>query len=131
MIALALLLSPIEPAPAPAQPLTTAIAAIKANPRRFDGQVVRLKGWVNRCVPLSCALEERAATPSGGGVAGLSIAADVRFDAIIRPLLPTEVEFDARLDARCLTTDVCTDRAPVLTIVSLRSVVSTEPPIEN
>jgi hypothetical protein len=57
----------------------------------------------------------------------LSIATDPRFDATIKPLVPTYVELDARLDARCVI-EVCLDRAPVLTVVSLRAVVSTEPP---
>jgi hypothetical protein len=131
MIAALLLMAQIVAAPAPAMPIATTIAAIRANPGKFDGRVVRLQGWVNKCQRLSCAIDERAARSSGGAGQGLSIAADSKFDATIAPLLPTYVEFDARLDATCLTA-VCIHRAPVLTIVSLRSVVSMEPPeIEN
>jgi hypothetical protein len=132
MIAFALLLAQAEQPPAPVKPIVATIAAIRANPRKFDGQVVRLSGWVNRCQPLSCAIEERPTTAQGGAGQRLSIAANSKFDDAIRPLLPTYVEFDARLNAQCLTISVCTDRAPALTIVSLRAVVSPAPPeIEN
>ena len=55
------------------------------------------------------------------------IATDQKFDATIRPLVPTFVEFDAHFDATCVV-GFCAGRAPVLTIVSLRAVVSPEPP---
>lgn len=132
MISLLLSLAQVVPSAAPPVPVATTIAAIRADPRRFDGQVVRLTGWINRCVPLSCAIDERAAAAANGSGQRLSIAGDARFDSIVAPLAPTPVEFDARVDARCLAESVCTDRAPVLTVVSLRSVVSLEPPeIEN
>lgn len=132
MIALLLALGPVAPLAAPADPLVTTIAAIRADPSRFDGRIVRLSGWVNRCQPLSCGIEEQASSAPGGAGRRLSIASNARFDSIVGPLLPTPVEFDARFDAGCITNQVCTDRAPVLTVVSLRSVVSLEPPpIEN
>ena len=56
-----------------------------------------------------------------------AIRANPKFDATITPLLPTYVEFDARVNAACLI-QVCLDRAPVLTVVTLRGVVSPEPP---
>jgi hypothetical protein len=132
MISLLLSLAQVTPLATPADPVPTTIAAIRADPRKFDGKVVRLSGWVNRCVARSCGIEERAASAPGGAGQRLSIASDSKFDTIVAPLAPTPVEFDARLDAGCLTTRACSDRAPVLTIVSLRSVVSLEPPpIEN
>jgi hypothetical protein len=131
MIAALLMLAQIAPAPAEPKPVPTTIAAIRANPKKFDGQLVRLHGWVNSCQPLSCAIEERPATGPGGPGARLSIAADPKFDAALKPLIPTYVEFDARFNAACVV-GLCTDRAPVLTIVTLRGVVSPEPPpIEN
>jgi len=144
LIAALLMLAQIAPVQAAPKPIATTVAAIRANPKRFDGQVVRIHGWVHACQRLSCAIFERAGqTPEEAGK-WLSIAADPKFDAIVKPLLPTYVEFDARVDATCIdprvTTDdkgnqvitVCADRAPDLTIVSLRSVVSPEPPeIEN
>ena len=132
MISALLMLAQIAPAPAEPKPIETTIAAIRANPTKFDGQIVRLHGWVNRCARLSCSVDERAAsTPQGAGL-HLSIATDDKFDKTIGPLLPTPVEFDARLDASCLTTQVCLDRAPELTIIKLRGVISAEPPaIEN
>ena len=132
MIAALLFLAQIAPVAEEPKPVATTIAAIRANPKKFDGQVVRLKGWVNHCQPLSCAIDEQAADASGGAGQSLSIGANQKFDDTIKPLLPTYVEFDAQLNAQCLTTQACTDRAPVLTIVNLRSVVSPEPPpIEN
>lgn len=125
----ALLLTMAQATPVPAEPVPveTTIAAIRANPKKFDGQLVRLHGYVNRCSRLDCGIEERLATAPGGAGERLSIAGDAKFDATIAPLLPTYVEFDARLNAECLI-GICTDRAPVLTIVTLRGVVSTEPP---
>jgi hypothetical protein len=128
VVAATLALAQIAPVPEEPKPIETTIAAIRANPKKFDGQVVRLHGYVNRCQRLDCAIEERPSTASDGPGQRLSIAGDARFDAIVAPLLPTYVEFDARLDAACLTAVVCTDRAPVLTIVTLRGVVSPEPP---
>jgi hypothetical protein len=125
--------APIQP-----KPIVTTIAAIQANPAKFDGLIVRLHGYVSRCQPLSCWIEERTRGAAGSGGAHLSIATDPKFDATINPLLPTYVEFDARVDAACLipstgnSIKVCADRVPELTIVSLRGVVSPEPPpIEN
>jgi hypothetical protein len=127
VIAALLLLAQIAPVVAEPKPVATTIAAIKANPKKFDGQLVRLHGYVNRCNPLDCTLAERAATAAGGAGEILSIAANPKFDETLKPLIPTYVELDARVDAACLI-QVCTDRAPVLTVVTLRGVVSPEPP---
>lgn len=123
------LLAPVAFAAAPSvpKPIPTTIAAIRSNPGKFDRQVVRLSGYVNRCSAIDCAISERPANAPGGLGGLLSIATDPRFDATIKPLVPTYVELDARLDARCVI-EVCLDRAPGLTVVSLRAVVSTEPP---
>lgn len=132
MIVGLLMLAQITPAPAEPKPIATTIAAVRADPRKFDGQVVRLSGWVNRCERLSCSIDERSVTSPGGAGAHLSIASDDKFDSTLKPLLPTYVEFDARVSAACLTTQACTDRAPELTVQQLRGVVSPEPPqIEN
>jgi hypothetical protein len=128
MIAALLMLAQIAPVPAEPKPVATTIAAIRANPKKFDGQVVRLHGYLNRCQPLSCSIDERAASALGGPGEHLSIAADQKFDDRLKPLIPSYVEFDARFDASCLATTTCSDRAPELTIVALRSVVSPEPP---
>jgi hypothetical protein len=127
MMIVALLLAQVAPVPAPPKPLATTIAAIRANPKKFDGQVVHLTGYVNRCSALDCAISERRATAAGGLGQTLSIATDPKFDATVAPLAPTFVEFDARFDASCVI-NVCIDRAPVLTVVTLRGVVSPEPP---
>ena len=127
MIAARLILAQLAPVPADPKPIATTIAAIRANPKRFDGRIVRLHGYVNSCQRLGCAIEERPPTAPGG-------PGDPKFDATITPLLPTYVEFDARVDAKCLvpatdkTITICSDRAPMLTVVSLRAIVSPEPP---
>lgn len=133
MIAPLLMLAQITPVPAEPKPIATTIAAIRANPKKFDGQIVRLHGYVNRCSPIDCVLTERPANASNGVGELLSIATDPKFDATIKPLLPTYVEFDARFDASCFIkrpgfVTICVDRAPQLTIVTLRSIVSPEPP---
>jgi hypothetical protein len=127
VIAPLLLLAQITPVPAEAKPIATTIAAIRANPKKFDGRVVRLHGYVNRCETASCNIDERAGNAPSGAGQSLSIGKDPKFDAIVRPLLPTYVEFDARVDATCILAP-CLDRGSALTIVGLRGVVSPEPP---
>jgi hypothetical protein len=128
MIGPLFMLAQIAAVPAEPKPIATTIAAIRANPKKFDGQIVRLRGYVNRCQALSCSIDERATNAPGGAGQHLSIAGNPKFDDTLKPLIPTYVEFDARFDATCLTTTTCTDRAPELTVVTLRSVVSPEPP---
>jgi hypothetical protein len=127
VIAALLLLAQIVPAPDEPKPIETTIAAIRANPKKFDGQLVRLHGYVNRC-NTTCSIDERAGTAAGGPGAGLPIQRDKRFDDVVRPLLPTYVEFDARFSAGCGAASVCPDGALDLTVVTLRGVVSPEPP---
>lgn len=128
MIAALLMLAQIVPAPEEPRPVATTIAAIRANPKKFDGQLVRLHGYVNHCGPLDCSVEERPATAPGGAGEEISVAGDAKFNATITPILPTYVEFDARLNAQCLIGS-CSDHSPALTIVTLRGVVSPEPPL--
>jgi hypothetical protein len=105
---IAALLLAVAPANFPAAtPLT--IEQVRADPRRWHGQWVRLQGFVHRCSRLDCALAE---FPRGGGMV-LSFASQPSFDSWIAPQLPAKVEVTARIDAGCLV-DLCTDRAPVL-----------------
>ena len=127
MIAALLLLAQITPVQAEPVPVETTIAAILANPKKFDGQIVRIHGYVNKCETASCNIDERAANAPLGPGESLSIAKDPKFDSTVRPILPTYVEFDARVDAACILAP-CLDRGSALTIVSLRGVVSPEPP---
>jgi hypothetical protein len=131
VIAALLLLIQITLAPPQPAPIATTIAAIRADPKKFDGHIVRLHGWVNKCETATCDLEEHPATASGGPGASLSIAGDPKFDATIKPLLPTYVEFDARVDASCIVAP-CLDRGSALTVIQLRGVVDpTAPPPED
>jgi hypothetical protein len=127
MIAALLLLAEITPVPDEPKPIATTIAAIRANPTKFDGQIVRLHGYVNDCETASCNIDERIKTDPAGPGEELSIGKDAKFDAIVRPLVPTYVELDARVDATCILAP-CLDRGNALTVVTLRGVVSTEPP---
>jgi len=90
-----------------ATPLT--IEQVRADPRRWDGQWVRIQGFVHRCNRVDCVLAE---FPRNGGMF-LSFASAPTFDAWVAPQLPAKVEVTARIDAGCLI-NVCTDRAPVL-----------------
>ena len=123
MIAALLLLAQITPVQAEPLPVETTIAAISANPKKFDDQLVRLHGYVNSCQPAACAIDEHPANAAGGAGQRLSIAGDKRFDDTVRPLVPTYVEVDARVDAACVET-----ACPALTVETLRGVVSPEPP---
>jgi hypothetical protein len=126
-----LLIAQVVIPPAEPKPIATTIAAIRANPKKFGGQVVRIHGYVNRCSAADCEITERPRTAADGVGDVLSIASDMKFEAAIAPLIPTYVEFDARVDSTCLI-NLCVGRPPVLTITSLRAVVSPEPPqIEN
>jgi hypothetical protein len=127
MIAALLLLTQITPVPADPKPVPTSIAAIRANPKKFDGQIVRLHGYVNACETATCNIDERLKTDPAGPGQELSIGKDAKFDALIRPLVPTYVELDARVDASCILTP-CLDRGDALSVVTLRGIVSPEPP---
>lgn len=128
MIAALLLLAqaPIELAPEEPKPVETTVAAIEANPKKFDGLVVRLHGYVNSCKP-SCTIEDSAHMP-GGKSTGIVIRPNNKFDQVVIPLVPTFVELDARYSAGCDAGAVCVDGMPSLEIVTLRGIVSTEPP---
>ncbi len=123
MIAALLLLVQITPVPAEPMPLESTISAVQANPKKFDGQLVRLHGYVNSCGNATCIINEHPKTAPGGEGQQLFLATDAKIDAVIRPIVPTYVEFDARVDATCQQT-----ACPVLTLVTLRGVVSPEPP---
>ena len=127
MIAALLMLAQIVPVPAEPAPVATTVGAISANPKKFDGQLVRVHGYVNRCQP-RCALAERAANVPGGPGPSVQIVGTNKFDQVVIPLVPTYVEFDARFSAGCDAGTICPDGAPKLTVVTLRSVVSPEPP---
>ena len=128
MIAALFMLAQLAPAPEQPKPIETTIAAIRANPKKFDGQVVRVHGYVNRCAALDCNLSERLVNSPAGPGEALTIAVDRKFYSMITPLVPTYVEFDAQFDATCLSNIICTDGPAELTIVRLRGVVSPEPP---
>lgn len=131
MIAALLLLAQITLAPEQPKPVPATIAQLHADPKRFDGQVVRVQGYISRCDPLDCSIAEHAQNAPGGTGQSLSVAPDPTFDATLKPLLPTYVEFDARFDARCLSI-TCTGRAPELTVTQLRGVIDpTAPPPED
>ena len=127
MIAALFMLAQITPLPEEPKPVPTTIAAIRKDPKKFDGRIVRLHGYVNACEAASCNIDERLKTAAGGPGDSLSIGKDPKFDSIVRPLLPTYVELDARVNASCILAP-CLDRGDALTIVTLRGIVSPEPP---
>ena len=127
MIAALLIFAQITPVPAEPKPIPTTIAAIHKDPKKFDGRIVRIHGYVNACEIASCDIDERLKTDPAGPEQELSIGKDAKFDATVRPLIPTYVELDARVDARCILAP-CLDRGNALTVVTLRGVVSPEPP---
>ena len=126
MIAALILLAQMTPAPAEPAPIEATIAAIRANPKKFDGQLVRLHGYVNSCQAAACAIDEHPANAAGGAGQRLTIAGDKKFDDTLRPLVPTYVEVDARVDAACVQA-----ACPAITVETLRGVVSPEPPFEK
>ena len=115
---IAALLLALAPANFPAAtPLT--IEQVRADPRRWHGQWVRVQGYVHRCSRLDCVLAEG---PGNQGMS-LSFADAPTFDAWVAPQLPAKIEVTARIDAGCLI-DVCTDRAPVLQQVYVESMAA-------
>lgn len=127
MIAALLFLAQLAPEPVEAKPVSTTIGAIVANPKKFDGELVRLHGWLNSCQPSACLIDERASNAQNGAGQHLSVAGDQKFYDTVRPLLPTYVEFDAQVTAECVA-NACANSAPALNVVTLRGVVSPEPP---
>jgi hypothetical protein len=126
-----MLLMAIPIAPQAPKPVETTIAALRHDPKSFNGKIVRVHGWVNRCDATACLIDERSASSPQGTGQGLSIAGNAKFDSTVRPLAPTYVEVDAQFDARCLIAS-CPDHMPELSVVLLRGVVdaNTPPPEE-
>lgn len=123
----ALLLAAVPIAPQAPKPIETTIAALRHDPKAFDGKIVRVHGWVNRCDATTCLIDERSATSPQGSGQSLSIGGNAKFDSTVRPLAPTYVEVDAQFDAQCLTAS-----CPALDVVLLRGVVdATTPPPED
>ena len=127
----AMLLMAIPIAPPQPKPIETTIAELRHDPKAFDGKIVRVHGWVNRCDEENCQIDERPGSSPQGAGNSLSIAGNTKFDSTVRPLVPTYVEVDAQFDARCLIAS-CPDRMPELDVVLLRGVVdATTPPPED
>ena len=99
------------------EPVVTTIAAVHASPEQYAGQLIRLRGWINRCRPLSCSISERPAETFRDQGRRLSIAADANFDRLVREKTPVHVVIDAAFSSVCMKDEVCLDRAPQLTIV--------------
>jgi hypothetical protein len=98
----------IPPAPA------VTIEEVRRDPRSWNGKLVKIEGWINRCWPTDCALAEHlAARPINQGMT-LSFEEQESFDRWVKPMLPVRVKVTARFDATCLVDQVCLDRAPVL-----------------
>jgi hypothetical protein len=127
----AFLLAAIPIAPQAPKPIETTIAALRHDPKAFDGKIVRVHGWVNHCGAGGCLIDERPATSPQGAGQSLSIAGNAKFDSTVRPLAPTYVEVDAQFDAQCLIAS-CPTPTPELDVVLLRGVVdATTPPPED
>jgi hypothetical protein len=127
----AFLLAAIPIAPQAPKPIETTIAALRHDPKAFDGKIVRVHGWVNVCTPRICNIYEHPSNSPGGAGESLSIGGNSKFDATVKPLLPTYVEVDARFDASCLAR-ACFDRLSELNVIQLRGVIDPhEPPPEN
>lgn len=123
----ALLLAAIPIAPQAPKPIETTIAALRRDPRAFDGKIVRVHGWVNRCQATGCLIDERPATSLRGAGQSLAIGGNAKFESTIPPITPTYVEVDAQFDAHCLIA-ACTTPAPELNVVLLRGVVDADTP---
>ena len=99
------------------EPVVATIAEVRARPQDYDGQLIRVRGWINSCKPLSCWIAERKSAVSGGAGQHLSIASNDFFDTVVRSQTPVHVVIDAAFSSECLTNEICLDRAPELTIV--------------
>ena len=112
MLILALLAATVaQPHIPPATPLT--IEDVRRDPRRWDGQWIRIEGWINRCWSTDCTIAERVSESPGNQGMALSFETQRSFDQWVRPMLPLRARVTARIDATCLL-EVCLDRAPVL-----------------
>ncbi len=118
MVSLFLALLAASAAPAP---ISTTMDAIRADPARFDGQWVRLRGQIDQCTHFDCSICPEEATPSDPMAERcLRLSWDRQvgdpqergadFDPIYRY---ATVDLVARFDSACLK-GMCTDRASVL-----------------
>lgn len=116
MIAALLLIQAMDPEPS-YQAAETTIAQIRANPERYADKLLRVRGWINRCVPMSCTIDERRSPNMADRGASLSIRESEIFDDFIRGHIPARVVIDVAFSNTCLKNEVCTDRPPQLGIV--------------
>lgn len=112
MIAALLAALAAQPPIPPSTPVT--IEDVRRDPRRWDGKWVKIEGWINRCWPTDCTLAEKLAARPIDQRMSLSFEGQGSFDSWVKPLLPVRARVVARIDAACLTDEVCIDRAPVL-----------------
>jgi hypothetical protein len=116
-------------AAAPA-PEATTLDALRAEPARFAGKKVRLRGQFDQCYNFDCALcpeEATRAAPQANRClalsfdrqAGSAIARGADFDPVYRY---ATVDLVARFDPTCLE-GLCTDRASVLRDARVRRVI--------
>ncbi len=124
---LALLLVAPGTAPAP-EPIYATIAQIRADPDRFHGRQVVVRGWMNACQNLSCSIKRNPNPMRNEWKDKLSIDANPSFDKIVVDWLPSEIEVSATVDATCFRGDViCMDRAPDLRGAKLLQVMRPAP----
>ena len=108
---------------AAAHDVPLSVGDVWARHHELDGQVLRIRGIVTNCQPLSCQLRESATAKARW----LSLGSSTRFDAAVKNELGREIVVEGRLDSTCLhlfadppsnsrEIVVCADRFP--TIVS-------------
>jgi hypothetical protein len=80
---------------------------VDAHASELDGKTIRIRGWLPRCGGLDCSLYESkfdadTFLEQPGGKHLLSIGADPKFDAAVRPKLPANIVLEAKLNSECL-----------------------------
>ena len=96
-------------------PLT--VGAVVADHSALNGKTIMVRGWLDRCVDLSCALfpTRAAAMAKSWERPLLSVGASPLIDNHLDQLRHAEIILEARFDNRCLENKhICLDRAPTL-----------------
>ena len=99
-------------------PPQVTVADLVRDPARFDGQRLRVVGWLSGCSGYDCMLYDRKADESRPSFDHfLSIGGSERFDAMAPAFRGRKVVLTATFDATCRSGHVfCTDRADELVV---------------
>jgi hypothetical protein len=105
----------------PSQQQVLTVNDVAGRLKAYDGQVIRIRGWLKECRGIECVLR-------GRDYAVLSIAAPP-LDSFLNSNSPAEFVLLAKVDAKCESKEIiCLDRVPELHVVKVERISRHAPP---